>query len=369
MITEIYIDNFKCLTNFRIQPGDFQLWLGDNGSGKSSVFNALRNIQLIFQGKNVGDVFDASSLTAWDMRESQRFEVTMNLEDDIYLYHLTVEYSRQVKKVRIGREELKWNGAAFFLFDGRDAHLYRLHQGTGQPEEGTSFSADWSRSVIPTIAKREDNWPLLRFRDAVFSWLLINPIPKLVNPAAEAEARFLSEHAENFAEWYRYVLQENPGISYRAKTPLEKVLPGFEHVSLKGEEKSRRLTVTFRIADKDREFDFMALSDGQRQLILLYTVLEAQRAGVFSSLFIDEPDNFVSLREIQPWMGHLKDICDEESRQAVIISHHPEIINQMARGEELWFSRPQGAHVITKPLPPVADLPPSEIVARGWENE
>ena len=43
MLTEIYIDNFRCLTNFRINPGDFHLWLGDNGSGKISVMDALRS--------------------------------------------------------------------------------------------------------------------------------------------------------------------------------------------------------------------------------------------------------------------------------------------------------------------------------------
>ena len=29
MIKEIYIDNYRCLVNFRIRPGEFQLWLGD----------------------------------------------------------------------------------------------------------------------------------------------------------------------------------------------------------------------------------------------------------------------------------------------------------------------------------------------------
>ena len=31
MINEIYIDNFRCLTNFRIKPDSFQLWLEERG--------------------------------------------------------------------------------------------------------------------------------------------------------------------------------------------------------------------------------------------------------------------------------------------------------------------------------------------------
>jgi ABC-type glutathione transport system ATPase component len=86
-------------------------------------------------------------------------------------------------------------------------------------------------------------------------------------------------------------------------------------------------------------------------------------------VLIDEPDNFVSLREIQPWIENLNDICDEKEKQAIIISHHPEIVNNMARGTELWFSRQEGAHVVVGPFPKVAELSPAEVMARGWENE
>jgi len=56
-------------------------------------------------------------------------------------------------------------------------------------------------------------------------------------------------------------------------------------------------------------------------------------------------------------------------RQAIIISHHPEIVNKMARGEERWFSRQKGEHVVIKPFPTVAELPPAEVMVRGWDNE
>ncbi len=369
MLKEIYIDNYRCLSNFRIHPSGFQLWLGDNGSGKSSVFDALRSIQVLLQGRHVDDIFDGKNLTAWDNREKQTFSVKLTLGDDKYDYCLTIEHSRQNHKVRIGREELKWNDSTFYQFDGKDAHLYRIHRDIGRVEEGTAFPADWSRSIIPTIAERDDNWPLLRFREAVLHWLILQPMPHVISHVAGSEASVLSEHAENFAEWYRHISQENPGVGYKAKERLEDVLIGFDQISLKEAGKSRRLTVTSRIGGKDQEFDFLALSDGQRQLIILYTILEALQAGIFTTLFIDEPDNFVSLREIQPWIGDLKDVCEETDRQAIIVSHHPEIINMMARGEELWFSREEGAHVVVKQMPVIADLPPAEVVARGWENE
>ena len=203
---------------------------------------------------------------------------------------------------------------------------------------------------MPTIAKREDNTPLIRFREELEKILLINPVPLVVKDATASESRNLSEHAENFAQWYRHLLQEQPSVDYRAKQLLADVLPGFEQLSLKETGQSRKLMATFRIAGKDHDFDFMNISSGQRQLIILYTVLEALRAGTFSTVLIDEPDNFVLMREIQPWLENLNDICEEQDKQALIISHHPEIVNKMARGTELWFSRQAEAHVVVQPL-------------------
>lgn len=369
MITEIYIDNFRCLTNFRIQPRDFQLWLGDNGSGKTSVLDALRYVQRLMRGEHVDDIFKRNSLTTWDKRKDQKFGFSLMIEGEAYKYELTVEYADQEDKRRIKREELIWKDSTFFLFDGHEAHLYRINWNTKKAEEGAVFPADWRRSVIPTIAQRDDNIPLIRFREELEKVLLIHPVPLGVRDAAASESRNMSDHAENFAQWYRHLLQEQPSIGYQAKQLLDDVLPGFEQLSLRKIGESRKLMVTFRIDGKDHDFDFPDISDGQRQLIVLYTVLEALRAGIFSTVMIDEPDNFVSMREIDPWIENLNDICDEKEKQAIIISHHPEIVNRMARGSELWFSRKTGAHVVVKPFPKVAELPPAEVMARGWENE
>lgn len=369
MISEVYIDNFRCLVNFRIKPGNFQLWLGDNGSGKTSVLDVLSYIQRVIRGDHVEDIFTRSSLTAWDKRRDQTLGVSLTLDGDVYKYELTIEYAKLENKQRIKREELTWNGSTFFLFDGQEAHLYRINHHTGDVEEGVVFPANWGRSVIPTIAQRNDNHPLIRFRKGLDDLLVVHPIPLLVKDAATTESRNLSEYAQNFAQWYRHLLQEHPSISYSAKQHLEDVLPGFEQLRLKEFGESRKLVATFRIEGEEHDFDFGDLSDGQRQLIVLYTIAEALRVGTFSTVLIDEPDNFVSVREIQPWIGTMNDICDEFDRQAVIISHHPEIVNKMARGTELWFSRKSGAHVVTMPFPTVGDLLPAEIMARGWENE
>lgn len=370
MITDIYIDNFRTLSNFRINPVEFQLLLGENGSGKTSVFDAIRCIQRLMRNEHVANIFNKNSLTKWDKRLSQTIKISLIIDNEEYSYELTIEYTHQDDKQRIGREELKWKDSTFYLFDGHEAHLFRINWQTQIIEEGTRFSADWSRSIIPTLAEREDNKPLIKFREELEKILIINPIPMIVESATNSESRHLSDSAENFAQWYRYLLQEHPAISYRTKQLLTDVLIGFEQLSLKDMGQSRKLVATFRIENQDYEFDFLNLSSGQRQLIILYSILEALRAGTFSTILIDEPDNFISLREIQPWLEAIKDICEEQNKQVLIISHHPEMINAMVHGTELLFSRSQAnSHTIIQKFPHLDNFLPAEVIARGWEHE
>lgn len=69
MINHIYIDNFKCFTNFTIKLDSFGLLLGENGTGKSTVFDVLARVRdFLCHGAEAKIVFPASSLTAWDGR-------------------------------------------------------------------------------------------------------------------------------------------------------------------------------------------------------------------------------------------------------------------------------------------------------------
>ena len=368
MITELYIDNFRCLVNFKISLASSQLWLGDNGTGKTSVLASLQMIQGVLRGDSVEDIFSTDDLTEWQSEPDQTFKFTMVLGDDEYAYSLVIRHKRSERQCDIQAEEMKWNGNAFYRFDGQDAHLFRINRSTQQSEEGTHFTANRKRSVISTIAKRDDNEPLMRFREEVGRWLIVRPIPVMVEQLAVKETRRVSSDAGNFAQWYRHLLQESPQVGYLAAEMLKEVLPGFQTLSLKEVGDSRRLTAVFRIKSKDCDVPFSALSDGQRQLVVLYVILQSLKHG-YSILVIDEPDNFVALREIQPWLQELHDMCSEGTCQGILISHHPEVINEMARGSEVWFHRPNGRHTQTGSYPTCEGLTPAETMVRGWDDE
>jgi hypothetical protein len=68
--------------------------------------------------------------------------------------------------------------------------------------------------------------------------------------------------------------------------------------------------------------------DGQRALVALYSLIRLA-SGQGYTLFLDEPDNYVALAEIQPWLIDLADACGGNIPQAVLCSHHPELIDYL----------------------------------------
>ena len=112
------------------------------------------------------------------------------------------------------------------------------------------------------------------------------------------------------------------------------------------------------------------MSEGQRCLVCLYAILHFL-LGRGYTVVLDEPDNFLALREIQPWLTAAKDGIEDHGGQLLLISHHPEFINQWAPELGVQFVRegtgPVGVREFR--VEGVTTLSPAELVARGWVLE
>ena len=102
-------------------------------------------------------------------------------------------------------------------------------------------------------------------------------------------------------------------------------------------------------------------------LIALYTLLHClPEEG--ATICVDEPENFLALSEIQPWIDELDECCTEGPHQALLISHHPRPINFLARDAGLWIDRTG----IDQPsrVSPIRDdgqgISIAQLVERGW---
>ena len=369
MLSRVYIDNFRSLVNFQLKLDPLTLLLGPNGSGKSSVFAVLRNLQrLLVDQEQANALFKYESLTRWQTLATQRFELEITLDEGRYDYLLALEHAPELRTCRIHEERLCWNDKPLYHYRDKNAHLYR-----DDHTEGPEYPFDWSRSGIAMLQPRRDNTLLTRFRQEIDHWVIVNILPSLIDNTSLREASRLDDHAGNFISLYRFLSQEQQGNILELTQRIREIIPGFDHFSLRerGEE-ARVMNVFMRTGlgnGKPLRYSFDELSDGQQMLIILYTLLVGLKDEGYS-LFIDEPANFVSLREIQPWLLALQDACGSWIQQATLISHHPEILNLFAQSNGRWLHQQDNGPVQVKdaPLMDVEGLTPAEIIARGWDS-
>ena len=114
---------------------------------------------------------------------------------------------------------------------------------------------------------------------------------------------------------------------------------------------------------------FDELSDGDRTLVVLYGLIHLRQDAGGVTLFLNGPDNFLALSEIQPWLLELVDLCDETPSQAVVCSHHPELIDYLGPDRGVLLVRESSTATEARPIQtPATDngLTLSETLARGW---
>lgn len=370
MIKRLYVDNYKCLVNFNLELSELSLLLGPNGVGKSSVLDVVFGLRQLLGGvAKITDaaVFPTSTLTRWQSRKTQVFELEASLEDEPDMaYRLEVEHDRPTRRARIMRERLTANGEPLFEFKAGEVQLYRDDHSIGPV-----YSADWSESALARLGERHSNKRLSRFVDFMQKVLVCGLYPQKFETESATEDPLLHRDGRNFSAWYRHVFQERQDLVPEYITALRELIDGFSGIRLeKVGQETRAFMVIFEEDDKRYELRLDELSDGQRALIALYALVFVT-AGQGYTLFLDEPDNYVALPEIQPWLMALSDACGDRLPQAVICSHHPELIDFLGADRGLLLLRETSGVVVTRSLQhndKDRGLKLSELIARGWER-
>ncbi len=362
MVKKIYADNYRCLVNFELNFDCINLILGPNGAGKSSIFDILASIrELIIDNKRVGEVFSVDDLTSWMKKNTQTFELYVKGNDGEYRYKLVISFQQETNKQHIESETLSFNGKPIFEFKLGDVQLYH-----DDFTEGPKYNFDWTLSALSTITPRNDNKKLSWYKQWIEKLFILRLEPRSIDSVSIEETPFLLRNGSNFVSWYRNFSQEHQDKIFDMIQYLRDNIVGFDSFKLETAGKHRLLKVGFKNDNSKTIFlDFEKLSDGQKVLIVLYLLLIALRDSSVT-LLLDEPENYVALAEIQPWLMELRDSCGSCIPQAILISHHPEMIDYLGNDNGIWIDREPLEPTRVKAINKDEAVKLSEIIARGW---
>jgi predicted ATPase len=365
MLTRIYIDNFRCFVNFEYRPEKKQLLLGANGSGKSSLFSAIRYLKQFVKGDE--NPFTQSTRTRWQDRPLQVFEIEALLDEQKYEYRVEIRFASETSQLSVSQEQLKVSGATVFELAKGQIHFFpnNSNQATTVPLETTKSALHLSQLSNSHVRH------FVEWMESIHCFR-IDEYPSAMDESADREEREPDYELANLAGWYRYLVQAYPEENVRFVTSMKEVLTGFQALRFSSDEDgTRKLRADFAGPRKGKvNYAISELSEGQRCLLVLYMILHFLITRGHTVL-IDEPDNFIALREIQPWLLAAEEALEDHNGQLILISHHPEILNQWASRHGLRFFREDNGHVRTEKFKadPNGNLQPSELIARGWEDE
>ena len=359
MLKRLYVHNYKCLVNFEINfDKDISLFLGANGSGKSTVFEVLTKLRRMIVGEEkVENIFDSRDSPRWlnleNLEDTEvRFELDVEIKDRTFRYLLILALG-YFGDTSIKEESLYSNNN--LLLESKDEKT--VLSGSDQ-----QFLFDDSRSSLIRNIQGTEFLQYLRN----FFIVRINPY-EMVSTINKANAEVKTDFS-NYAEWFAHLNEKNRREVSEFEKSMRDILPGFDYFIIQQAGQAKVLQVEFKNKANKKDpinYYFNELSEGQKVLIALYALVYC--APEISLICIDEPENFLALPEIQPWFDTLYDQCAERNLQALLISHHPKIINFLASDSGYWFSRENNLTRIQKiSAENESGLSISELVELGW---
>lgn len=363
MIKRIYADNFRCLGNFEFRPGQMNLLLGENGSGKTSLLHVLQRLKdLVVGGISATSLF-AYTKTIWDRRDIQSFELEMEVAGGTFIYRLEIQHSSEVQtpeKLQIKGEYLDFDAKPLFRYTDGQVRLFNEDH-----SPGAEFPFKPEHSFLPNLESRNGKVQTFKAFLAGINVFQLNPFA--VELFSQQDQAFLLNSGSNFASWLRFLSEERPRAKSECEEHLTEIISGFQSFRFQAMGDRKALLVDFGKEGGDGYFlSFNHLSEGHRILSMLYSIVYGL-IGSASVLCFDEPENFISLAEVQPWLQCLRDLVEERTGQVLLISHHPEVIDYLAADSAFRFERPSGdlARANEWRPDPAKIMKPSEILVRG----
>jgi predicted ATPase len=289
------------------------------------------------------------------------------LDESKYVYRLEIRFAAKTKQLSVNLESLTVSGRPVFKLENGQINFFMddSNEVTALPFETTKSSLQLAQ-LSNYHVRRFVEW----MRKSVHCFR-IDEYPGTMDESADREEQQPDYELDNLAGWYRHLVGACPTENIAFLHSIKGVMDGLQALRFSSDEDGvLRLRADFATpTNKKVTCSISELSDGQRCLLALYMILHFVIAEG-DTVFIDEPDNFISVREIQPWLVAAEEAVEDHHGQLILISHHPEILNQWAADHGLRFFREENGHVRTEKfkLDLEAYLQPSELIARGWEE-
>jgi hypothetical protein len=278
-----------------------------------------------------------------------RFEITVELNGNVYDYKIAFEFPDGFKEMRVLEEKLSVDGEPIYTRELAQVRLARMG-----PETEATFRLDWHLVALPIVHEQTSQDPLAIFKKWLARILILKPIPSLI--LGESEQETLEPNAEltDFAEWFSGLMAESPRNYSRFENYLKDMMPDLTDIQnpLTGKD-SRSLTIAFSNDLGSLKLPLDDLSDGEKCFMICALVLAANESYGPLLCFWDEPDNYLALSEVGHFVLALRKAF-QSGGQFIATSHNDEAIRSFSDENTLLLYRK--SHLEPTLIRPISEM-------------
>ena len=354
---EITIKNYSIHKETKVALSPITVFVGPNGGGKSSLFDALLNFSMLSRG-NIGQAFGnyPYSFNATKHRGALSisriaFDVLMSeSQNHARQLRYKIDYAQQpqdkgdfgLPSFDIKAERLESLPGKESLFDRENPDSSPLRAALNFVRNDTGIFAAIRKAQLEKnhklpseiLSYARDISRFNKFRLDPYKLRLPSDLPDLTT----AEIPRISYDGENLASCLYYMQQTaHPSLTQVVKQ-VQTVLPGFVNFDF-NVVANQRIGFSITFSDQRQTIPAARLSDGQLLLIgLMVLVYSENRPPV---LMVEEPENGLTPPAQRAFYQAVRELAfrsDEKQRSQVLISSHsPFIICEAWNGEDRDF--------------------------------
>ncbi len=361
MLKSIQIKNFKAIRNSKaIRLTPLTVFIGNNGSGKSSIIEALETYKIIIESgldeamrpwrgfeyvrnqavthtqiSNIDRAYE-SNPTEFNLLW-QKYRATMSITTETGGNELFIQKENIQIRNQLGLSANRSsNGdASYFSLDEEDISHISLHL----PDDISCVSSFADSELNIDLYANITRWQFLNLNP----YLMVNPSPQ----KRSGGQIHLVKDGSNIAEYLLSIYAQDPSAFMGIVEALQYVLPYALDLQPKITSELER-SVYLQLTEADFKVPSWLLSTGTLRILALLAILRHPNPPPL--IVIEEIENGLDPRTIHLLVNEIRNVVESGTSQIIITTHSPYLLDLLSLSHIVMVERDsQGQPTFTRP--------------------
>ena len=315
--------NYRSLRDVSIDLEDFNVFIGANASGKSTILDALRFLHEAVHARDFeGAVFSRGGILnlAWKGEEAHQIDLVVTLRNGDHSFEWSVQIDIQGYQFRV-KERVEQIITGFPPMALLDADGGTGRWWSANTEERVKMQLPPTSCAL-AAASADATFPARDIASFVRRWGFFDPNPFLLRrdwPGLEANR--LDHYGRNLAETLYTLKRTSPGVFEQIRSATQDIVGLPTSIDPRESEDRRYFVQT----EEGLQFTVhqMGVSSGTLRMLALMTALYGEQDA--NLLGIEEPENYVHPSALSAFVEHTRNSHDRV--QFMVTTHSPLLLD------------------------------------------